>query len=97
MVVTLKEVKKHLEIDEDETKDDEYLSMLVKTAEELAESHMNVALSTFTTVPWAVRHAIKVKVAYLYDVDRTGSHNQTESNLFHRLLSAHINYSPTTI
>lgn len=84
-----------MEIDEDETKDDEYLSMLIKTAEEMAEAHMNVAISTFATVPWMVRHAVKVKVAFLFDVDRTGTHNQTESNLFHRLLSPYINYSPT--
>ena len=95
MVVTLREIKQHLNIEATDHNDDEYLLDLIQVAEENAESYINVALSTFSPVPASIKQAIKIRVAHLYDVDRMEAHNLKPTAIFHRLLSAYVNYNPT--
>lgn len=44
MYVTIKEVKKHLQIDDSFTDDDQYLESLIKVSEDSVANHLDVAL-----------------------------------------------------
>lgn len=44
MYVTIKEVKKHLQIDYSFTDDDQYLESLIKVSEDSVANHLDVAL-----------------------------------------------------
>lgn len=45
MYITLNQAKKHLQIDESFTEDDNYILMLITVAEDSVSQHLDIALS----------------------------------------------------
>lgn len=69
MYITLKEAKKHLQIDEDFTDDDAYIIALLQVAEDSVAQHLDIALRELITdgeLPAAVKHSILLMVGNLY-------------------------------
>lgn len=99
MIVTLTEIKNHLEMDPDENRDDGVLYDLIQVAEAEAEDYINnTTLAELTGNDLVkARHAVKLRVKYYFDVDRgevtLSKYKSTQA--FHKLLSGAINYTPT--
>ncbi|MCM1440421.1 MAG: head-tail connector protein [Roseburia sp.] len=69
MYITLKEGKKHLQIDEDFTDDDNYIISLIQVAEDAVAQHLDTALIELIKdgeLPSAVKHSILLMVGNLY-------------------------------
>lgn len=69
MYITLKECKKHLQIDEDFTDDDNYIILLAQVAEDAVAQHLDTALKELIKdgeLPSAVKHSILLMVGNLY-------------------------------
>lgn len=69
--LTLKEIKKHLNIDEWYNSDDSYLISLGETAEQMVDEHINNCLSDIVNdnngvLPGPLRHAMLLLVGNLY-------------------------------
>ncbi len=69
MYVTIKEVKKHLQIDDSFTDDDQYLESLIKVSEDSVANHLDVALEDIATdgeLPPAVKQSVLLMAGNLY-------------------------------
>lgn len=64
-MVTLDEIKKHLNI-EGFNDDDEYILSLVEVSIDALSKHLNRDLRNETTPPEALKHAVKLMVGQLY-------------------------------
>lgn len=68
--MTLNEVKKHLNIDESFTEDDNYITDLIKVAEDAVAKNENIALNNMIEdgeLPPSVKHSILLLVGNLYN------------------------------
>lgn len=68
--MTLNEVKKHLNIDESFTEDDDYITSLIKVAEDAVAKNENIALNDMIEdgeLPPSVKHSILLLVGNLYN------------------------------
>lgn len=68
--MTLNEVKKHLNIDESFTEDDDYITSLIKVAEDAVAKNENIALNNMIEdgeLPPSVKHSILLLVGNLYN------------------------------
>ena len=69
MFVTLKEAKKHLNIDGGFTDDDAYITTLIQVAEDSVAQHLDIALNELIVggkLPSAVTHSILLMIGNLY-------------------------------
>lgn len=69
MFTTLKETKKHLNIDDSFTEDDAYISYLIEVAEDAVSKHLDIALDDLAVdgqLPSAISHSILLLVGNLY-------------------------------
>lgn len=72
MLLTLEDIKKHLNIDADFTEDDKYLRELCDVAEVMVEKHIDIPLdelrdSGTSYLPSPILHAVKLYIGNLYD------------------------------
>lgn len=71
MYITIDQVKKHLNIDEDFTEDDAYLYSLIQVAEQAVEMYIDKPLSEISDennkIPDSLRHAMLLFIGNLYD------------------------------
>lgn len=68
--MTLNEVKKHLNIDESFTEDDNYITDLIKVAEDAVAKNENIALNDMIEdgeLPPSVKHSILLLIGNLYN------------------------------
>lgn len=68
--MTLNEVKKHLNIDESFTEDDNYITDLIKVAEDAVAKNENIALNDMIEdgeLPPSIKHSILLLVGNLYN------------------------------
>lgn len=68
--MTLNEVKKHLNIDESFTEDDNYITDLIKVAEDAVAKNENIALNNMIEdgeLPPSVKHSILLLIGNLYN------------------------------
>lgn len=68
--MTLNEVKKHLNIDESFTEDDDYITSLIKVAEDAVAKNENIALKDMIEdgeLSPSVKHSILLLVGNLYN------------------------------
>lgn len=68
--MTLNEVKKHINIDESFTEDDNYITDLIKVAEDAVAKNENIALNNMIEdgeLPPSVKHSILLLVGNLYN------------------------------
>ncbi|OJV22856.1 MAG: DNA-packaging protein [Bacteroidetes bacterium 41-46] len=69
MYITLEQVKKHLNVDEEFTSDDLYILDLITVSEDAISRHLNIALSELEAggkIPPAITHAMLLMVGNLY-------------------------------
>jgi len=70
MILSLEQIKKHLNIDNDYNADDLYLLDLATVAEDATKQHLNIAsfsdISVAGSVPASVIHAMLLMVGNLY-------------------------------
>lgn len=69
MYVTLKLAKKHLQIDDSYTDDDDYITGLIQVAEDAVSQHLDIALQDLLVdglLPSAIVHSILLMVGNLY-------------------------------
>lgn len=69
MYVTVKQAKKHLQIDDDFKDDDEYILLLIQVAEDAIESNLNIPLASLLKDGWlpkSVYHSILLMIGNLY-------------------------------
>lgn len=66
-MVTLEEVKTHLNIDTDYTADDTYLNWLIEVANESILNQLDWTETEEVEYPKAVNHAILMRIAELYN------------------------------
>ena len=70
MYITLNTVKKHLNIDDTFTEDDNYITSLIKVAEDAVAKNENIALKDIEEdgeLPSSVSHSILLLVGNLYN------------------------------
>jgi len=71
MLIDLDKIKKHLNIDEDFTEDDEYIESLALVAEELVEKHIDKSFEEIAAesgeLPKPLLHAILLMIGNFYD------------------------------
>lgn len=70
MYITLNTIKKHLNIDDSFTEDDNYITSLIKVAEDAVAKNENIALKDIEEdgeLPSSVAHSILLLVGYLYN------------------------------
>ena len=71
MLIDLDKIKKHLNIDEDFTEDDEYIESLALVAEELVQKHIDKSFEEIAAesggIPKPLLHAILLFIGNLYD------------------------------
>lgn len=68
--MTLNEVKKHLNIDESFTEDDDYITSLIKVAEDAVAKNENIALKDMIEdgeLSPSVKHSILLLIGNLYN------------------------------
>lgn len=66
-IITLTEAKKHLNIDEEFTEDDNYIQSLIDVAENLIENDTQKVLSSFSAIPPVLKHAAKILISTFYE------------------------------
>lgn len=69
MYITLEEAKKHLQIDQEFTGDDAYITSLIEVSEDSVSKHLDIALEGLIArgkLPPAVKQAILLMVGNLY-------------------------------
>nr|DAT69101.1 MAG TPA: Head Tail Connector Protein [Caudoviricetes sp.] len=69
MYVTLRQAKKHLQIDDDYKDDDEYLITLIQVAEDAVEQNLCIPLASLLkdgVLPKSVYHSILLMIGNLY-------------------------------
>lgn len=69
MYITVDEAKKHLNIDDSFTDDDNYISGLILVAEDAVSKHLDIALDDLVVdgkLPSAIIHSILLMVGNLY-------------------------------
>lgn len=100
MFLTVKELKKQLNIDPQFTDDDQYLKDLANVAEKVVEKHIDMKLEVVASknggvFPSPLLHAMKLFVANLYENrEPVGFASSSELPLsFQYLLSLYKNYS----
>lgn len=75
--LTLEEIKKQLNIDAAYTGDDEFLTLLGDSAEELAaqliDCDLNELYAEYGELPAALRHALRMLCDYMYSQNRGSS------------------------
>jgi hypothetical protein len=91
-MITLDEIKQHLNIDITYTTDDQYLISLISVATVEVENYINKDLSDYHTIPIPLIHAIKLRVGEYYDEDRTGykPSSMKRTKAFERLCSQYL-------
>lgn len=98
MYITLDMAKKHLNIDEYFTDDDEYIVHLILAAEDAISAHIDAPLSVYETVcgelEEGLKHGILLLVAHFYNSREAVSFGQgTEVPLsFQYLINKYIKY-----
>lgn len=98
MYLNLDIIKKHLNIDDDYTEDDEYLMMLCEVAENAVSIHIDKSLSELEDsdgkLPSALQHALLLLIANYYN-NRESISNTSANNIpfsFNYLIDLFRNY-----
>lgn len=78
--LTLEEIKKQCNIDQQFTEDDEFLEMIGTAAEDMTEQLLDCNIYELPTecgqeIPATIRHAMRILVDYFYSVNRGSSEN----------------------
>ena len=80
--LTLEEIKKQCNIDQQFTEDDEYLQMIGEAAEDMTAKLVNCNLDELEAdcggLPATIRHAMRILCDYFYSVNRGSSENTPE-------------------
>lgn len=98
MYVTLDKVKKHLNIDNDFTEDDEYLEYLIEVAEEVVSKHIDRDLRDIVdgdgSIPGPLHHAILLFIGNMYDSRESNVYTSVQQlpHSFDYLLDLYQNY-----
>lgn len=75
--ITLEEIKKQLNIDQEYHGDDEFLEMLADSAEDMASNLLDCSLDELVAekgdLPAGVRHCLRMLVDYMYSQNRGSS------------------------
>lgn len=66
MYITLEEAKKHLNINDDFTDDDEYILSLINVAENVVQKHIDRELSEFEELPTPLKQAMLLLIGNYY-------------------------------
>lgn len=86
MYITVEDLKKHLNIDEDFTEDDEYLAYLITVAEDAISIHIDRNLSEVADenggeLPAVLIHAMKLFIGDMYQSRESTSFNGSPSEI----------------
>ncbi len=86
MYIGLSEIKKHLNIDEDFTEDDEYLIYLITVAEDAVSKHIDHNLSEVADengglLPTTLIHAMKLFIGDMYQSRESTSFSGNPSEI----------------
>lgn len=77
--LTLEEIKKQCTIDPQFDEDNEFLTMLGDSAEDMTEQLLDCSLDELASekggIPATIRHAMRILVDYFYSVNRGSSDN----------------------
>jgi hypothetical protein len=77
--LTLEEIKKQCTIDPQFDEDNEFLTMLGDSAEDMTEQLLDCSLDELASekggIPATIRHAMRILVDYFYSVNRGSSEN----------------------
>lgn len=78
--LTLQEIKKQLNVDQDYTGDDEFLTLVGESAEDmvsqLIDCDLTELLAKYGEIPASIRHAMRMLCDYFYSQNR-GSSGET--------------------
>lgn len=66
MYITLEEAKKHLNINDDFTEDDEYILSLINVSENIVQKHIDRELSEFEELPTPLKQAMLLLIGNYY-------------------------------
>ena len=96
--LTLKEIKKQLNIDLDYTDDDEYLTLLADSAEDMTAQLLDCDLTEIYAengeMPASIQHAMRILVDYFYSVNRGSSSESIDiPNAVYTMLKLYRNYN----
>ena len=103
MHLTLEDVKRHANIDQDYNGDDAYLEMLIEVAEQAVAAHCNVEvehlLDHTANYSAAAKHALTILVATLYRDREAATFASASRTLygFEYLVAPIMNYKNMTI
>lgn len=103
MHIDLKTIKKHLNLDEDYTEDDEYVMYLENVAENVVEKHIDKTLEEIIAeegeVPTPLLHAMLLLIGNLYDNRESVAYNQVVEvpNTLNYILSLYRDYTNANI
>lgn len=96
--LTLEEIKKQVVVDTDFNEDDEFLSMLGDSAEDMTEQLLDCSLDQLASekggIPATIRHAMRILVDYFYSVNRGSSENAPSiPDAVHLMIKLYRNYN----
>jgi len=100
MIITLAQAKKHLNIDQEFTDDDEYIEELIEVCENVIEKDLHATLAEITlaeaTIPALLKHACKILLSTYFENREavTVGATITETPLSYKhLISKYKNYT----
>jgi hypothetical protein len=95
--LTLKEIKKQLNVDEQFKEDDEFLELLGESAEDMCAQLLDCSLDQLVAengdIPASVRHALRMLVDYMYSQNRGSSGESIDiPNAIYTILKLYRNF-----
>lgn len=95
--LTLKEIKKQLNVDQEFTDDDEFLTLLGDAAEDMTAQLLDCDLTEIYAengeMPATIMHAMRILVDYFYSVNRGSSSESIDiPNAVYTMLKLYRNY-----
>lgn len=103
--LTLTEIKKHLNIDNDFTDDDTYIESLADVAESIVEQHIRISLEVVVAttddgkLPMPIKHAMLLLIGNYYSNRESVTFAQAHDLplAYDYLLSPYVSYETTNI
>ena len=95
--LTLPEIKKQLNVDADFHEDDEFLTLLGESAEDMVSQLLDCSLNELVAqngnLPASVRHALRMLVDYMYSQNRGSSSESIDiPNAIYTILKLYRTY-----
>lgn len=96
--LTLEEIKKQLNVDQDYTGDDEYLTLLGESAEDMVSQLIDCDLTELFAengeMPASIKHAMRMLVDYFYSQNRGSSSESIDiPNAIFTILKLYRNFN----